>query len=110
MINKRKHDRFTFRRKVFTQANILIGYIENISLSGIKVSSIEPIHGNEEFSIWFGISNKSENEKKISLIAYRVWSSFTDTEPRMYYSGLHFVNPSEEGLDNIQELIRELST
>jgi len=95
---------------VFTQeTGELLGYAENLNIEGMRIKSKEPIPDKKEIQIWFGASKENEEERRISLIAYRIWSSFSDTVPRHYYSGLHFTNPSEEALDSIQALIDELS-
>ncbi len=106
----RKLKRYSCRLKVFTQASgVLLGYAENLHTQGMKLKSQAPIPEKEELEIWFGASANDDKEKRIRLTAYRVWSSFNDTIPRFYFSGLHFVKPSEEALDSIEELIDELT-
>ena len=75
----------------------------------MRIQSKEPITNEKEIKIWFGASREDKEERRISLLAYRNWSSFSDSVPRLYFSGLHFTNPSEEVLDSIQDLIDELS-
>ncbi len=105
----RKLKRYSVRLKVFAQGTgKLLGYAENLHTEGMKIKSKEPIPDKKEIQIWIEVSKEDEEERRISLTAYRIWSSFSDTVPRHYYSGLHFINPSEETSDSIQELINEL--
>jgi hypothetical protein len=109
LTENRKLKRYSVRLKVFTQeSDELLGYAEELHTEGIRIKSKESIPDKKEIKIWFGGSGVDEKEKRIAVTAYRVWSSFQDTVPRFYYSGLHFINPSEETLDSIQELIDEI--
>ncbi len=105
----RKLKRYSVRLKVFAQGTgKLLGYAENLHTEGMKIKSKEPIPDKKEIQIWIGVTKEDEEERQISLTAYRIWSSFSDTVPRHYYSGLHFIDPSEETSDSIQELIYKL--
>jgi len=107
---RRKLKRYSVRLKVFTQeTGELLGYVDNLHTEGVKLKSKEPIPDKEEIHIWFVASEDDEKEKRISLTAFKVWSSFSETVPRYYYSGLHFIDPTEAALDSIQALIEELS-
>ncbi|NNE38138.1 MAG: PilZ domain-containing protein [Gammaproteobacteria bacterium] len=110
LVERRKQERFNFRRKVFTQeTSELIGYVENLSLTGIKMKSMNPIPDEIEIKIWFGASEENEEEKRILLSVCKLWGSVSETVPPLYFSGLHFIYPSEEASDSIQKLISELS-
>ncbi len=110
LAEERKQKRFSVLLKVFTQdTGELLGYAENLHAEGMKIKSKEPIPDKKEIQVWLGASREDEDEKRISLTACRIWSSFSDSIPRFHYSGLHFTNPSEEALDSIQTLIDELS-
>ncbi len=105
----RKLQRYAVRLKVFTQeTGELLGYAENLHIEGMKIKSKEPIPDKKEIQFWIEVSKEDEEERRISLTAYRIWSSFSDTVPRYYYSGLYFIDSSEETTDSIQELIYEL--
>ena len=67
--------------------------------------SEEPPPMKKEIKLWLGAAIEEAEENRISLSAYTVWSSFSDTIPRLYNSGLHFINPSENAMDRIQKLI-----
>jgi len=106
---KRRLKRFSVRLKVYSQqTDELLGYAENLHIEGMMIASKEPITDNQELQIWFGAAKDEKRLNRIFLSAYKVWSSFTDSEDRFYYSGLHFVSPSEETLDNIQSLLDNL--
>lgn len=110
MTDKRKLNRYSFRLKVFTQgAGELLGNAEDLHIEGMKIKSKEPIPDKKEIQIWFGASGTNEEEKRIALTACKVWSSFSDDAPRYWYSGLHFIDPTEEALDGIQKLIVEIT-
>ena len=110
LTENRKLKRYSVRLKVFTQEpGVLLGYAEDLHVEGMQIRSKEPIPDEKEIQIWFGVSKEDEEDRRISLTAYRMWSSFSDTVPRYYYSGLQFVDPSEEALTRTQELIDELS-
>lgn len=105
---KRRLKRFSVRLKVYSQqTDELIGYAENLHIEGMMISTKKPIPSKQELSIWFGTTKEEKRLNRIFLNAYKVWESFTDTKDRLYYSGLHFVSPSEESLDKIQELIHD---
>jgi len=110
LTENRKLKRYSARLKVYGQeTSELLGYAENLNIEGMKLMSEAPLPEENEIQIWFGASKEDEGERQISLLASRIWSSFSDTNPRFYYFGLHFTKPSEEALDSIQELIDELS-
>lgn len=106
---KRRLKRFSVRLKVYSQlTDELLGYAENLHIEGLMILSQVPIHDNQELQIWFGTSKEDKRTNRIFLSAYKVWSSFTDDDHRHYYSGLHFVSPSEDTLDKIQTLLYDL--
>ncbi|GJM04025.1 MAG: hypothetical protein DHS20C09_00160 [marine bacterium B5-7] len=105
---KRRLKRFSVRLKVYSQqTDELIGYAENLHIAGMMIATKKPIPSKQELSIWFGASKEEKRLNRIFLTTYKVWESFTDTQDRLYYSGLHFVSPSDETLDKIQDLIYE---
>ncbi len=109
MIENRELKHYSARLKVFVQeTGELLGYAEDLHIKGMKIKSNEPISDKKEIQIWFGASEKDEEEKRISLATYRIWSGFSDAVPRRYYSGLHFIDPTEEALVSIKALINEL--
>lgn len=109
MIENRKLTRYSVRLKVFTQeTGELLGYAEDLHTQGMKIKSKKPLPDKKEILLWFGVSGDDEEDKRIVVKAYRVWSSFHDTIPRFYYAGLRFVDPSEEALDAIQSYLDEL--
>lgn len=108
-IDNRRLPRYSTRLKVFDQeTGDLIGYTEDLHLKGIKLSSDEPVQEGKEIRIWLETSSEEKNPERISLHAYRVWSAFSDTDPRYYYTGLHFIDTSEETLDSLQVIIENL--
>jgi hypothetical protein len=110
MIEKRKQKRYPVHLKVFSQkADELLGIIEDLSIIGIKILSENPIADKKEIIIWLGASKDGKEEKRIPLTAYKNWDAFTTDAPCLYYSGLHFINPSEKALDMLQEHVDNLS-
>jgi PilZ domain len=108
--DKRRLKRFSVRLKVYSQqTDELMGYAENLHIQGMMIVSKQPIQENQELQVWFGASKDEKRLNRIFLTAYKVWNSFSDSEERLYYSGLHFVSPSEETLDMIQSLIHDTS-
>lgn len=75
----------------------------------MMIVSKQPIPEKQELQVWFGAAKDEKRLNRIFLSAYKVWNSFNDTEERLYYSGLHFVSPSEDTLDRIQSLLDELN-
>lgn len=107
---KRRLKRFSARLKVYSQlTDDLIGYSENLHIEGMMIVTREPIPKNQELQIWFGATKEEKRLNRIFVSAYKVWESFTDDDERFYYSGLHFVSPSEDVLDKIQSLLYELN-
>lgn len=107
---KRRLKRFSVNLKIYSQhSDKLMGYADNLHLEGMMIVTQEPIPKNQELQIWFGAAKEDKRLNRIFLTAYKVWESFTDTENRLYYSGLHFVSPSEETLDKIQLILDELN-
>lgn len=107
---KRRLKRFSVRLKVYSQkTDELIGYAENLNMDGMMITTKKPIPCKHEISIWFGATKEEKRLSRIFLTTYKVWESFTDTQDRLYFSGLHFVSPSEETLDRIQSLLYELN-
>jgi len=110
LTENRKLKRYSVRLKVFTQeTGELLGYTSNLHTEGMKIMGEIPLPDEKEIQIWFGASKEDEEEKRISLTACIIWRNFSNTTPIFYYSGFRFVNPPEEALDSIQELINELS-
>ncbi|NNE36680.1 MAG: PilZ domain-containing protein [Gammaproteobacteria bacterium] len=108
MKDNRKLKRYTIKLKVFDQDNgKMLGYIEDISINGMNVKSTDRFPDMQELKVWFGADDGSESEK-IELTVIKVWDAFTDTIPRLYNTGLHFISPSEQALDLLQKLIYEL--
>jgi len=108
--NRRALKRYSVNLRVFNQeTGAIVGYAKDLSISGMKLMSEEPIPEKTEIQIWFGASQDDKEEERIKLTAFSVWGSFTDTEPRHYYTGLHFSDPSEAALDRIQALIHSLN-
>ena len=106
--DKRKLKRFSVRLKVYENTTgKLLGYAEDLHTEGMKLMSKSQLPDRTELKICFGTLNSEDDDKKIEVSAFKVWSSFTDTEPRHYYSGLHFISPSDETLDCIEDLIDE---
>ena len=107
---KRKLKRFSVNLKVYSQqSDELLGYAENLNLQGMMIVTQKPLPEKKELQVWFGTSKEDKHLNRIFLSAYRVWESFTDTKNRLYYSGLHFVTPSESTLDKVQLLINEFN-
>ncbi len=106
--DNRKLKRYSVKLKVYEQkSGKIIGYIEDISIHGMNVKSTERFPEMHELDVWLGASEGSESDK-IQLAVIKVWDAFTDTIPRLYSTGLHFIAPSEQALDQLQKLIYEL--
>jgi len=106
---KRRLKRFSVRLKVYSQqTDELLGYAENLHIEGMMIGSKKPIPTNQELQIWFGATKDEKRLNRIFISGYKVWESFTDNDERYYYSGLHFVSPSEETLDKIQSFLDDL--
>ncbi len=103
---KRRLKRFSARLKVYSQlTDDLIGYSENLHTEGMMIVTKNPIAKDQELQIWFGATKEEKRLNRIFVSAYKVWESFTNEGERLYYSGLHFVAPSEDVLDKIQTLL-----
>ena len=106
---KRRLKRFSARLKVYNQlTDELMGYSENLHHEGMMIITREPIQKNQELEIWFGTTKEDKRLNRIFVTAYKVWESFTENGERFYYSGLHFVMPSEDTQDRIQDLLYSL--
>jgi hypothetical protein len=107
---KRRLKRFSVRLKDYSQlTDELLGYAENLHIEGMMISSKVQIPNKQELQVWFGAAKNDKRTNRIFLSAYTVWSSFTDDNNKHYYSGLHFISPSEDTLDRIQSLLYELT-
>ena len=84
--------------------------MHNLSIDGMMIVTKKPLTKNQELSLWFGAEKNEKRLNRIFLSAYTIWTSFTEDKDRAYYSGLHFVSPSEATLDSIQELIYDLES
>ena len=108
-IDNRELIRYSTRLRVYEQGtDNLLGYTEDLHMKGIKLISDGPVIEGREIHLWLEVADKDGRPTKILLNAYRIRSAFTDTEPRYFYTGLHFVNPSEAALDSIQAVIDSL--
>lgn len=108
MEEKRKLKRFSVKLKVYNQdSGKLIGYIEDINIHGMNVKSTDRFPEMEEIKVWFG-ADDGANTDKIHVTVIKVWDAFTDTLPRLYNTGLHFISPTEQALDKIQDMIVDL--
>jgi thymidylate synthase len=107
---KRRLKRFSARLKVYSQTtDELIGYSENLHTEGMMIVTKEPMAKGQEIQIWFGATKEEKRLNRIFISAFKVWDSFSDNGERFYYSGLHFVAPTEETVDRIQSLLEEIS-
>lgn len=103
--------RYSYRLKVFNQeTGEVLGYIENISLCGMLLNSIEPIPDKEMIKIWFGAEKDKQEKEKIFLTVHKVWGSVSEKQPILYSSGLYYDSPSEEALSGIQALIDSIGS
>lgn len=104
---KRTHERCSFPLKVFHRDTAeLLGCTENIHVDGMMLVSKAPIPTMTEFKIWIELPGL-EGEKKISLTAFAVWRSLSDTKPIFYCTGFHFVDISENVMASIQAYIEQ---
>ncbi len=108
-INEQRHlERHSVKLDVYSQeTDELIGHAENLHTEGMMILSKQKMPENQEIRLWFGAAKDDKRLSRIFLSAYRVWTSFSDDEERLYCSGLHFVSPSEDTLDKIHALILE---
>ncbi len=107
LAENRRFKRHTVRLKVFyEETGELLGYAEDLHIEGMGIASKKVIPNETE--IHLNLTTEDE-QKQIPLRAFRIWSSFYDTLPIFYYSGLHFIDPSQQVLDDIQEIIDELT-
>ena len=106
---KRRLKRFSANLKVYDQStDDLLGYAENIHTKGMMLMTQEKIPDKQQVEIWFGAGKEDKRQKRIFISAFKVWDSFTDdTVPRLYYSGLHFIEPDEATIHRIEKLIDE---
>lgn len=108
MRENRKLKRYSVKLKVYSQeTGKIIGYIEDINISGMNIKSTDRFPDMQEVKVWFGVDSYNKSEK-IGLTVIKVWDAFTDTIPRFYNTGLHYINPDEDTLDLLQEMIFEL--
>lgn len=107
---KRKLERFSVRLKVYLQkTDKLLGYAENLHIDGMMLVSKEPIPEEQVIKIWFGATKKEKRKKRIFVTAFVIWNSFTTSYPRLYYSGLHFIEPGKTTQDKVTKLMNEQS-
>ena len=100
---KRKLKRYLIRLKVIDrETGALLGFAEDIHMGGMKVMSKQPIPAQQELKVWLG---KEDTHLKIPITIFRIWSSFMDTDPVVYYAGVHFINLTDAAMDSIQTLI-----
>ena len=103
---RRRAKRFSTRLKVYDrETNNLLGYCEDLSFTGVRLMSEAPIPENRELTV---LLDHADDGTGILLTLFRVWQAVSESVPRYYYTGLHIVNPDEETLDNLQDLIHEL--
>ena len=103
---RRKAKRYSTRLKVYEEnTDTLLGYCEDLSISGLRLMSETPLPANKELKARLDGNGAGEG---ITLTLFRIWNSITDTTPRYYYSGMHIVGPGEETLDKLQDLIDDL--
>ena len=107
LAENRRFKRHTVRLKVFyEETGELLGYAEDLHIEGMRIASKNVIPNETEIRLCLATEDE---QKQIPLRAYRIWSSFFDTVPVFYYSGLHFIDPTPKALDDIQAIIDELS-
>lgn len=105
---QRRLQRHSVKLSVYSQeTDELIGQAENLHIEGMMIATKNLLPEKQEMRLWFGADKDEKRLNRIFVSAYRVWSSFSDDDERFYYSGLHFIAPPEDTLDQIQELILE---
>jgi len=105
---RRRAKRFSARLKIYDcETGDLIGYCEDLSISGLRLMSETPLPANKEIRAWLD-RNENNSGTGISLTLFRVWQAFSETARRYYYTGMHIINPDEQTLDQLQDLIDNL--
>ncbi len=107
---RRRSKRFSVRLKVYLQeTDELLGYAENLNHGGMMLVTRVPLKKQQELRIWFGAKKEDNQTKRIIVSAYKVWEAFNTSKEHLYYSGMHFVAPSEETQDRIISLIEQVA-
>lgn len=72
MRENRKLKRYSVKLKVYSQkTGKLIGYIEDINISGMSIKSTVRFRDMQEIKVWFGVDSYKKSEK-IDLTVYPV--------------------------------------
>lgn len=105
---RRRAQRYSTRLSLIEQdTGEVLGYCDEISLSGVRLISETPLPDKQELRVWLG---RTEDYTGIPLSLFRVWKAFSDSDPRSYYAGLHIIDINKETQEKLQELIDELFT
>ena len=103
MKERRKLKRWDPLKIVYVFSNgTFLGYLEDLSLKGLRLMSEEPIHLRNDFQVSIEL-----DAWKMSLDVYSIWDK-KDRNYNYYYTGFNFLNLTPETIKQIKHLIVEL--
>ena len=85
----------------------LLGHIVDIHIDGFMLVSEKPIETGKEFDLEIRWHPPEEEMQTLQLQATSRWSS-NDVNPDFFDTGFQLLDTSEEVLQPVQEIIREL--
>ncbi len=84
----------------------LLGHLIDINTDGLMLLSNQPIGLGREFSMEIRREDPDEQFMNIRCHACSRWER-SDKNPSLYNTGFQLINPSEEVIAGIQDVIRE---
>lgn len=110
-IEKRQRRRWelVFYLRIFNQSNgELLGHVIDISEDGLMLLSDVPIELNKDFDLILEMPASGDaGQHKIHLKARSLWQS-KDANPDLVDTGFKLIDPDQESVEAIHDLIDEL--
>ncbi|MBF0118172.1 MAG: PilZ domain-containing protein [Desulfobacterales bacterium] len=99
MVEKRKNERWGSLKIIYVlNQESFIGYLEDISLEGMKLMSELPIPVGKTIQL------SIEDDQILTLEAQSIWEK-KDTEFNEYYTGFKFLNLTQDTIAQINRFI-----
>ncbi|MES9855185.1 MAG: hypothetical protein ABW166_01085 [Sedimenticola sp.] len=103
---KQRHNLIYYLKVWDLREERLLGHMINLNTDGLMLVSNQPIDTDREFELEIRRDDPDEQEMNIRFNACSRWAG-RDTNPALHNTGFQLIQPSEEVIAEIQELIRE---
>ena len=100
--------RLIYYLRVFDRSTgALLGHVVDITVEGMMLVSAEPIEIGRDFDVRMMLPDSLGGQKEVEFRAHSMWRG-ADTNSDFHDTGFRHVEPSEDTILRIQDVIEEL--